>query len=263
MLQRIFTAVIHKAISIYSGGFVLNKLKIISTLGTVILIPFVISIFANYTTWLGTKSKVEITFKLDGWITIGAVEKSELADLNLIYKNKLINNLLKTSWRVINTGTEGIDSFESGPVIFYPGELKVEEAQVTSTSTMLKIDKMVSINKQVHSISVNNLGIFNPGDYFVTDVYFADIPNKSIEFAFLDKWDLKAKALNLEIKKDTALETQQESNKFPFKISIIFYIGGLIAAFIINSLILKRLPGIKKRMYNKANAADAKNRAAD
>ena len=210
----------------------MNKFKAASFLVTVILIPFIVSIIANYTTWFSTKPKAEITFTLDGWITIGSVDESDLVDLKLIYKDKPINNFLKTSWRVSNTGTEGIDAFERGPTIHYPSSLTPQEAKVSSTSAMLKLDKNVNIDTKNKSIGFNNLGIFNPGDYFVTDIYFADIPNDPLSPISSGEWGLSAKALNLIVNTDILVKIPDEL-QLP---RMVYYFIGVLGALLANFL---------------------------
>lgn len=91
----------------------MSKLKIVSFVLTIILIPFLISLIASYTTWFGTKDKIEVSITLDGHITVGSIMESSIPELALTWNGEPINNLLKLSWRVENSGTKGIPSFEA------------------------------------------------------------------------------------------------------------------------------------------------------
>ena len=89
----------------------MNKLKVLSVILTLVLIPFIVSLIANFTTWLSTRANIEITLALDGKITVGSLGASDVPDLALTWKNEPIKNLIKLSWRIENTGTRGINSF--------------------------------------------------------------------------------------------------------------------------------------------------------
>lgn len=231
----------------------MKKWKIISFVLTAILIPLIIGLIANYTTWLGTKPKVEITLKLDGWITIGSVEDSDLTDLKLIYKGESLRSILKLSWRVTNTGSEGIGRFESGPAIHYPDNFEIAEAKVTSKSPDLKLDKDVLIDKQNRRILVNNLGIFNSGDFFVLDVYITDIPQPILSQASFGGWELKAKSLNLQIQKDSFLKENdnEESDLFSNPPPWLEFLMGiaLVIFFIVLSFGLPLLLARVRKLY--------------
>lgn len=217
--------------------------KTLSTVLTIMLIPFVINLIANYTTWIGTKEKVEVLLKLDGWITIGSILESDLDNLKLTYEDKHIKNVLKVSWRIVNTGSKGIQKFESGPSIVYPEGLNVVEARISGTSSLLKIEKTLSVDRLKRTIEINELGIFNPGDYFRINVYIMDIPDSVVSDLSFDNWGIKGKAVDLKLRKDLSLSMpirkleniyllSEKINKLTFKTVLIVVIGYFIIQII-------------------------------
>lgn len=64
------------------------------------------------------------------------------------------------------------------------------------------------IDPNERHISVADLGIFNPGDFFLVDVYVTDVPESAISLDFFEGWNLEAKALDLDIKKDLGAATR-------------------------------------------------------
>ena len=189
-------------------------LKIALWILTGALIPFIINLVSNFFTWYKTKDNVEITLKLEGWITIGSVEFSDLPNLKLFLDSEEVNNILKVSWSIINTGNKGIEKFESGPFIEFPNDLNVVSARIDETSPFLKVAKkpIISGNK----IFIDSLGILNSFDNMKVDVYLKNILEKDASLDFFDKWDLKGKALNLLIRKDIQ-QIKKTSNKTLFE----------------------------------------------
>lgn len=176
--------------------------KIVYFVLIIIVIPLLIGLFAGYATWFRTKDTTEVTIALEGHITMGSIMESSIPKLALTWNGEPINNLLKLSWRVENSGTRGITSFEHGPSISYQEGIQVASSSISYTSQKLKINKNLVIDPNERIISVSDLGIFNPGDYFLVDVYLTDIPESEISLSFFEGWNLEAKALDLDIKKD-------------------------------------------------------------
>jgi hypothetical protein len=135
----------------------------------VILIPVILGLFTNFFTWFATKDKVEVTFKLDGWITIGSVQNADLPDLKLMLDNQMVQNILKVSWRIINTGNKGIMNFESGPFIVFPKGQDIISARITESSHLLKAAK--NLRTTENNLYIDSLGVFNSGDFFKVDIY--------------------------------------------------------------------------------------------
>jgi hypothetical protein len=168
---------------------------------------------------------VEITLKLDGWITVGTLLESDLPNLKLMYSDKPVKNALKISWRIINTGSTGISEFEKAPSIVYPVKFDIAEARISETSPLLKIDKNLSINPEHRTIEVNNIGVFNPRDFFKIDVYIMDIPESLVSIDYFTDWDLIAKSVDLQLKKDITFEVPGEKRAFPWeKLLNIYFI---------------------------------------
>lgn len=182
------------------------------------LIPFILNLIATYIIWLRTTERVEITLKLDGWITIGQVLQTDLPNLKLIYNDKPVRNALKISWRIINTGSEGIPKFETLPTLVYPQKFNIAEAKISQTSDLLKIDKNLSINSEDRTIEVNDIGIFNKGDFFKIDVYIMDIPESTLSSDYFTDWKFTAKSVDLQLKKDiTRAASTEEITSFSKK----------------------------------------------
>src|SRR5438045_1750720 len=102
------------------------------------LVPLLITFAGGYFLWRYTKDTVELTFKLDSWITVGSVKQDEIPNLKLMLDSQQVGNILKVSWKIINTGTRGISNFETNPFINYPSGLKVISARVSEKSELLK-----------------------------------------------------------------------------------------------------------------------------
>lgn len=203
-------------------------LKAISFILTLILIPFLISLIANYTTWFGTKERVEMTLTLEGHITVGSIMEKDIPDLALTWRGEPIENILKLSWRVENSGTKGIPSFEYGPILNYPEEIQVASSTISLTSPMLKVNPKLVIDPIERHISVADIGILNRGDFFLVDVYVTDVTESAISSEFFDGWNLEAKALDLDVKKDLGAATKQ-AKVIKIKGFWWFYIIGVIA----------------------------------
>ncbi len=191
--------------------------KTLSIILTVILIPFVISVLANITTWFGTRDRVEIMLKLNGWITVGSTFGTDLPNLKLTYNNKPVKNALKISWRITNTGSKGIEKFETNPAICFPKNLIVAESKVSQTSPLLKIDRKLGLNSENRVIEVKDIGVFNPGDFFTVDIYIIDMPALRITNNYFRDWTLTAKSVNLTIRKDITNETPRSKSRIPLK----------------------------------------------
>lgn len=181
--------------------------KIISFVLIIILIPFLINLIAGYTTWFGTKDKTEVSIALEGHITVGSIMESSIPELALTWNDEPINNLLKLSWHVENTGTKGIASFEYGPSITYPENIQLASSTISTTSQNLKVNNLI-IEPNERRIDIEDLGIFNPGDFFNVDVYLTDIPESEISLSFFEGWNLEAKALDLDIRKNLEAATR-------------------------------------------------------
>ncbi len=203
--------------------------KSLSIFVTIVFVPFTISLIANYTTWFGTKERIEITCKLDGWITIGTLLETDLEGLELTYKGESVKNAMKVSWIIINTGSKGISGFEKPPSIVYPGQLNVVKATVSDKSPLLNVDKELSIDPEQRAIRVSNIGIFNANDFLKIDLYIIDIPDSRISIDYFNNWSFVAKSLDLELKVDTAFQLQREEipdreteyfREFPFFVII-------------------------------------------
>lgn len=217
-------------------------LKWIGIISTAVLIPFIISLIANLTTWFGTKEKVEITFKLDGWISIGSIRTNDLPNLKLMLSDQPVANILKVSWRITNTGNKGINEFESGPTIVLPKDLKIVYAQISDTSPHLKIGRTVHIiDNKAH---IDSLGIFNPTNYFRIDFYLKDIGESSLNNQYFESWDFEGKSLDLDIYRDISTADQQsEKRKSLFGIPSWFYyayFGVFISFILFNSFMRSR-----------------------
>lgn len=156
-----------------------------------------------------TREKVEITFRLDSWITIGELKGADLPDLKLAYRSKPVENAIKLSWIIANTGSEGIETFGKLPSLVYPETLNVVDAKISSPS--LEVIK-VKLNKANRTIEVKEIDIFNPDEYFRVDVYATDVVTSS---DYLNKWEIKAKATNLLIRKEIKAETISQREKNP------------------------------------------------
>jgi hypothetical protein len=232
------------------------KIKFISFILTLILIPLFINLIANYTTWFRTKARTEMTLTLDDHFTLGSIMESNLPDLALTWEGKPIENIMKISWRVKNSGTKGILSFEHGPIIAYPMNVIVASSTISLTSPMLKINKSIVIDPIERNISVEDLGIFNPEDFFLVDVYVTDVPDSTISPEFFDGWNLEAKALDLDIRKELATATSQAETRTKKRLWWLYVVGVLatMAAYSTTKIVatvynIKRKGKQKKSIY--------------
>lgn len=220
-------------------------LKWIGFVISVVLLPLIISLIANFTTWFSTKDRVEITFKLEGWITIGSIKSGDLQDLQLLLASKPVKNILKVSWTITNTGNKGIGKFESGPFIEFPQGLNIISAKVSETSEMLKISSNVIIENNYAKI--DSLGIFNPSNYFRVDFYLKDVDEPNITSKYFEVWKLEGKALDLNISRDISVADKRQISYIEihkilpqwFWIAYIVFIG--IIAITITRRILSRM----------------------
>lgn len=94
--------------------------NIVFTTLTLLIVPFVVSSIASFTTWFGTRARAEVTLALEGFIAVGSLQEGDVPGLALTWGDRRINNALKLSWRIENSGTKGIPSFEHGPLLSYP-----------------------------------------------------------------------------------------------------------------------------------------------
>ena len=180
------------------------------------ILPLLIPIIAGLTIWRVTQDKYEITFKLDGYITIGSLQSKDLEGLTLNYRGKEIQNVLKISWRIINTGTKGIKEFEVLPTIVYPEGSDVAEARLGEKSQLLEFNTnlvrgLFLINRKNRTIRLDNIGIFNHEEYFTVSVYMINIPDELISDEYFANWKLMAKTLDLKIKNDISYKDGDKS----------------------------------------------------
>ena len=134
---------------------------------------------------------------------------------------------MKLSWRVENTGTKGISSFdEHGPLLTYPSGTIVVDSRIVNSSPLLNIGKKPTIDTIDNNISIGDLGIFNKQDFFVIDIYVRDLAESGISQQFLNEWNLKAKALDLNVKKESASSSEKDAIK---PLDVYSYIIGSIA----------------------------------
>jgi len=194
----------------------------------IILIPFLVALVANIITWISTREKVEVTFKLEGWITIGSVKFGDLEDLKLMLGTQPVENILKLTWRVTNSGKKGISSFESGPFIEFPAGSEVVSAYVTDPSPLLKIAKKVTLEDS--RIKLDSLGIFNSNDFFKVNVYIKNIKDEKITPDYFEEWNFKGKALDLNIVKDISTMRAEAQKSKP--------LSDIVEAFIVTAILL-------------------------
>ena len=204
---------------------------------TLIVIPFLIAVIASYT----TRDKTEITLKLDAWITIGSVQFGDLEELQLLYKGEAVKNVLKVSWRVINTGNKGIEVFEYGPAIQLPRQYSPISARITDTSPQLRVRRKLRLKE--NQIITDSLGIFNPGDFFKADIYLRDVPDTEITSKFFEAWSLVSKSLDLSIKKEIGeLPAKERKTVFP----LWFYVAYIVVLFVSFTFFL-----LKQRLFRR------------
>ena len=221
--------------------------KSLSILLTLILIPFIISLVANYTTWLRTRDEVEITMKLDGWITIGAIQGNDISDLKLTYKDQAVGNAMKVSWRLINTGSKGIPAFEQPPAIAYPRDLKVIEPRISETSPLLKVGRQPRVLPGLGWIVVDSLGVFNPGDFIRLDVFVLDLPASEISANYFSNWDFVVKSVDHRKRIDLSsqvhsTETGREAQLIESNMWLLRSLAfGIILFAVVNILLLGRV----------------------
>jgi len=176
----------------------------------IVLIPLTINLITNFLTWFTTKEKVEVTFKLDGWITVGSIRFGDLPHLKLMLDSQEVKNITKVSWRVINTGDKGIAHFENGPFIEIPTTVSIVLGKISEASSLLNVSKSVRIKNNIAFI--DSLGIFNPGDFFKIDFYLQNITEENISTQYFEKWNLSGKSLDLAIAKDISFIRDTSGN---------------------------------------------------
>lgn len=182
---------------------------------SLVVLPLGISLVANFTTWFSTKEKVEVTLKLDGWITIGSVKFGDLPDLMLTLQSEPVENILKITWRIVNTGNKGIQGFESGPFITFPKDLNVVSAKISETSQFLKIKRELEVKDE--KAEIKSLGVFNPGNYFRVDFYLKDVTKDATTNEYFSKWELLGKSLDISITKDLSIMAEKLEKPSLFK----------------------------------------------
>ena len=104
----------------------------------------------------------------------------------------------------------GIKGFEEFPYITYPEDYSFADAIISQTSPFLKIDKNLIKDPDKCIIKVNGLGLFEPGDFFIVDVYIIEIPNDLILMDYFTRWRLMARSAGLKIKKNLTLEVDEK-----------------------------------------------------
>lgn len=127
------------------------------------------------------------------------MKKNNLKYIVLLYNGKKINNILKLEWKITNTGTKSIKSFETKPFLTYPEELNVSEAYISDKSEGLIIEDGLIIDKSKRTIGVRNLGSFHKKEFFVIDAYIIDADNSLISNDYLRRWEIGARSSNSKI----------------------------------------------------------------
>ncbi len=213
----------------------------------VILIPLALGLGVNFFTWFTTKDKVEVTFKLDGWITIGSVKYADLPNLKLMLDQQEVENILKVSWRVINTGNKGIINFESGPFIEFPKGSDIVTAKISDSSPYLKVARKLRIVD--NRAFIDSLGVFNSGDFLKVDFFLKNIIEEKITSQYFKEWILNGKSLDLSLSQDISLARQDSENLIEFNIKnfLVGIIGSLLATIIIMVFITFLSPRSRKR----------------
>lgn len=176
----------------------------------VILVPLILSVISNLLTWFATKDKIEVTFKLDGWITIGSVKYADLPTLKLMLDQQEVENILKVSWRVINTGNKGIINFESGPLIEFPEGSDIVIAKVSESSPYLKVARKLRIVG--NQAFIDSLGVFNSCDFFKVDFFIKNIAEQKITKQYFKEWILSGKSLDLSFSQDVSLAREDSKS---------------------------------------------------
>ena len=221
---------------------------IISSISILIIVPFTIALIANFFTWVQTKDKYEITFQLDNWITIGNVNLGDLPNLRLLHGDNMIDNILKVSWLVTNTGNKGISYFETGPYIQFPNGLNIVAAKIDEKSSLLKVNRYATLDKNIAYI--DSLGLFNRDEFFKIDFYICDANIDSITNEYFSNWNLIGKTLDLSIKK--VLTKADESQTISLIQAIKFISYGVAGSSLIFSILLwVMLDLIQKKIVKK------------
>ena len=197
--------------------------KILRWFVIIAIFPIVIGLIVNFTTWFTTKDNFNITFKLEGWITVGSIQFGDLPNLKLTLEDQQVENILKVTWSIKNTGNKGIESFESGPWIEIPTYLNLVSANISQKSTLLNISNVLSCHE--NRVIVDSLGLFNTNDYFVIDIYLRDIKNQNITRHYFENWKLIGKSLDLSISRDSNIVEDKKSEFYiPYNIIITLII---------------------------------------
>ncbi len=193
---------------------------------------------------------MEITLKLDGWITIGRLQEGGLEELKLTYHDQPVKSATKISWRVINTGSKGISVFETLPFLVYPKtpRLDIAQARISEAPDLLKVDKDLLIDLESRTIKVREMGVFNEGESFRIDVHVLDIPESISLTDYLENWELRSKALDLKVKKIIAPEIPQEDRGFSIGmvLGLVSGVAASIAVVVYISVKLKLEPTINR-----------------
>lgn len=188
-----------------------------------LFISLVVSLLANVvfgvSWWYAIRDRVEITCSLAGWIPLGGVEEVELEELKITYAGQPVDNALKVTWRIANTGNKGIKDFEIPPSISYPEYLTVVKAFVSDKPKMLKVDKNATIDSEEGVIKLNNIGILNEDESLKLDVLIVNVTTADVSREYFGGWQFDAKALDLVTKME--LETKQamvsmEDGAYPY-----------------------------------------------
>lgn len=199
-----------------------SKDKILSGLYKFLIVSIFGGIIAGFVIWYFTKEKTEITFRLEGWITVGSFMQQELPGLSLMLNGESVKNIMKVSWSVSNSGDKGIDRFESGPFIKFPRDLDVVSARISNKSPFLKISENLNIGESL--AYVDSLGIFNSGDFFKVDFYLKDIEDQNITNEYFNNWRLNGKSLDLIFRNDIEFDKDIRPSLFwppPFSFYIV------------------------------------------
>ncbi|MBW8041810.1 MAG: hypothetical protein FVQ85_17680 [Planctomycetes bacterium] len=200
-------------------------IKVIYFIFTVLIFPLIVTIIVHFS----TKERVEVTFKLDNYSTLGYIKESNLP-LSMTWEGKPIRNIMKISWIVENTGTKGIEYFEQDPVIFYPMNLVVVSSTITNTSPRLLINKKILIDPKKSNISLGEIGVLNPKDFFCVVTYITDFNESEMSPEFFKGWNLEAKAVDLNVKKEITTGISKAENEIDKKWLLIAYLIGVIVA---------------------------------
>jgi len=169
---------------------------------------------------------------MEGWQPIGSEYIGEKSGIKLALidkeETKIVDNVIRVTWSIQNTGNKSIDKFEIVPNIRVPDSVNILTTVIGGRSDDLRVaDKMSIINNIVY---VDSLGIFNPGEFFEMDIYLYNVPeDSSISYCF-DEWVVCAKSSNLSLQVVPKKEKEKVIiNKFLFN----FLVGSVIGTVLI------------------------------